>query len=165
MHTRSLRLRLSLTYAGMALLTAVILGGILLAVLGNHYARAEDDYLQASAKLVVADPPPLTTVEDLTSWSQAAALTTQTRVQVYGRDGTLVVDSGHRTGSTPSRCFTAVTASTASATSATACPTHSAAASSAAPATRARAAASPWTWATAPTSSSRRARPPAATPW
>ena len=94
MHTRSLRLRLSLTYAGMALLTAVILGGILLAVLGNHYARAEDDYLQASAKLVVADPPPLTTVEDLTSWAQAAALTTQTRVQIYGPDGTLVIDSG-----------------------------------------------------------------------
>jgi two-component system sensor histidine kinase BaeS len=93
-HTRSLRLRLSLTYAGMALLTAVILGGILLAVLGNHYTRAEDAYLRAGAKLVVADPPPLTTVEDLTSWSQAAALTTQTRVQIYGPDGTLVVDSG-----------------------------------------------------------------------
>ena len=94
MRTRSLRLKLALTYAGMALLTAVILGGILLAVLGNHYTRAEDDYLQASAKFVVADPPPLTTVEDLTSWAQAAALTTQTRVQIYGPDGTLVVDSG-----------------------------------------------------------------------
>ena len=78
----------------MALLTAVILGGILLAVLANHYSRAEDSYLNASAKLVVADPPPLTTMQDLTSWAQAAALTTQTRVQVYSQDGTLVVDSG-----------------------------------------------------------------------
>ncbi|HEX5642786.1 MAG TPA: HAMP domain-containing sensor histidine kinase [Thermoleophilia bacterium] len=94
MRTRSLRWRLALTYAGMALLTAVILGGILIAVLANHYTRAEDSYLDASAKLVVADPPPLTTYQDLTWWAQAAALTTQTRVQVYAQDGTLVVDSG-----------------------------------------------------------------------
>jgi signal transduction histidine kinase len=94
MRRRSLRWRLALTYAGVALLTAVLLGGILIAVLANHYTRAEDQYLNASAKLVVADPPPLTTVQDLTAWAQAAALTTQTRVQVYTRDGTLVVDSG-----------------------------------------------------------------------
>jgi signal transduction histidine kinase len=92
--TRSLRWRLALTYAGMALLTAVLLGGILIAVLANHYTRAEDQYLTASAKLIVADPPPLTTVSDLTSWAQAEALTTQTRVQVYGSDGRLIVDSG-----------------------------------------------------------------------
>ena len=79
MRRRSLRWRLALTYAGMALLTAVILGGILLGVLANHYSKAEDSYLNASAKLVVADPPPLTT---------------QTRVQVYSQNGTLVVDSG-----------------------------------------------------------------------
>jgi signal transduction histidine kinase len=94
MRTQSLRLRLALTYAGMALLTAVILGGILLSVLGNHYTRAEDSYLTASAKLIVADPPPLTTMQDLTSWAQAAALTTQTRVEVYSQAGALVVDSG-----------------------------------------------------------------------
>ena len=94
MRRRSLRWRLALTYAGMALLTAVILGGILIGVLANHYSNAEGSYLNASAKLVVADPPPLTTMQDLTSWAQAAALTTQTRVQVYSQDGTLVVDSG-----------------------------------------------------------------------
>ena len=94
MHSRSLRWRLALTYAGMALLTAVLLGGILIAVLANHYTRAEDQYLTASAKLVVADPPPLTTVRELTSWAQAAALITQTRVQVYSQNGSLIVDSG-----------------------------------------------------------------------
>ena len=94
MRTHSLRFRLALTYAGMALLTAVILGGILLGVLASHYQGAEDDYLNASARLIVADPPPLTTMADLTSWAQAAALTTQTRVQVYRQDGALVVDSG-----------------------------------------------------------------------
>ncbi len=94
MRRHSLRWRLALTYAGMALLTAVILGGILIGVLAGHYSKAEDSYLTASAKLIVADPPPLTTVQDLTSWAQAAALTTQTRVQVYSQSGRLVVDSG-----------------------------------------------------------------------
>jgi signal transduction histidine kinase len=94
MRTRSLRWRLALTYAGMALLTAVLLGGILIAVLANHYTRAEDQYLTASAKLIVADPPPLTTVSDLKSWATAEALTTQTRVQVYSSSGQLIVDSG-----------------------------------------------------------------------
>ncbi len=45
----SLRAQLSLTYAGIALLTAVLLGGILLSVLGGYYARAETAYLQAAA--------------------------------------------------------------------------------------------------------------------
>jgi signal transduction histidine kinase len=94
MRTRSLRWRLALTYAGMALLTAVLLGGILIAVLANHYTRAEDQYLTAAAKLVVADPPPFTTVSELGRWAQAEAITTQTRVQVYGSDGSLIVDSG-----------------------------------------------------------------------
>jgi signal transduction histidine kinase len=94
MRSGSLRLRLSLTYAGMALLTAVILGGIMLAVLGNYYSRAEEDYLRASAALVAADPPPLTTAEDLASWTQAAALNTQTRVRIYDQGGALIADSG-----------------------------------------------------------------------
>ena len=94
MRTRSLRFKLSLTYAAVALLAVVILGAVLIGVLASHYSRAEDAYLTAAAKLIVADPPPLTTVQDLTSWAQAAALTTQTRVQVFAHDGVLVVDSG-----------------------------------------------------------------------
>jgi len=91
---RSLRVRLALTYAGMALLTAVILGGILLAVLGTYYSRAEDAYLRASAEVVAADPPPLTTTAELTAWARTAALATQTRVRIFDGSGTLVVDSG-----------------------------------------------------------------------
>jgi len=78
----------------MALLTALILGGILLAVLGNYYSNAEDDYLRASAELVAADPPSLTTTQALAVWTQAAAMTTDTRVRVYGPAGTLLADSG-----------------------------------------------------------------------
>jgi signal transduction histidine kinase len=91
---RSLRVRLALTYAGMALLTAVILGGILLAVLGTYYSRAEDAYLRASAEVVAADPPPLTTTAELTAWARTAALATQTRVRIVDGSGALVVDSG-----------------------------------------------------------------------
>ena len=49
----------ALTYAGIALLTALILGGILLGVLGSYYARAEERYLRAGAELVAAEPLPL----------------------------------------------------------------------------------------------------------
>jgi len=92
--TCSLRLRLALTYAGMALLTAVILGGILLAVLGNYYSSAQEDYLRASAELVAADPPPLTTAEELSRWTRAAAIMIDARVRVYSPAGALLADSG-----------------------------------------------------------------------
>ena len=142
MRTRSLRWRLALTYAGMALLTAVILGGILIAVLANHYTNAEDDYLTASAKLIVADPPPLTTVPELTSWAQAAALTTQTRVQVYSSDGSLVVDSGSPSSLDADALIGGPTGrgTGTATTTATSCPTRSATGCSAAAAPRAPAA-------------------------
>lgn len=94
MRIRSLRLRLALTYAGIALLTAVILGGIMLLVLGNYYSGAEDDYLRAGAKIVTADPPDETSTAALTAWVRSAAVTTQTRVRLYGKSGTLLADSG-----------------------------------------------------------------------
>ncbi len=97
MHAHSLRLKLALTYAGMALLTALILGGILLAVLGNYYSRAEEDYLRASAELIANEPLPLMGRSALTEWAQSAAFTTDTRVRVYDANGGLVADSGSPT--------------------------------------------------------------------
>ena len=97
MHTHSLRLKLALTYAGMALLTALILGGILLAVLGNYYSRAEKSYLRASAELIAGEPLPFTSQAALTEWAQSAALTTDTRVRVFDAGGVLVADSGSPT--------------------------------------------------------------------
>jgi signal transduction histidine kinase len=91
---RSLRFKLALTYAGMALLTTVILGGVMVAVLGAYYWRAEESYLKASARIVATDPPPITTTADLAQWARTAALATSTRVRVFTGDGTLVVDSG-----------------------------------------------------------------------
>jgi len=95
--SHSLRFRLALTYAGMALLTAVILGAILLGVLGSYYRHAEDAYLRASAELIADEPLPLTGRTSLTEWAQSAALTTDTRVRVYDANGGLVADSGSPT--------------------------------------------------------------------
>ncbi len=93
--TRSLRFRLAATYAGMALLTAVILGGILLGVLGSYYSRAEDAYLRAAAQRIAADPPQLSSgAAGLQEWAQLAALATQTRVKIVTGEGAAVADSG-----------------------------------------------------------------------
>ena len=117
----------------------------------NHYTRAEDAYLNASAQLVVADPPPLTTMQDLTSWAQAAALTTQTRVQVYSQDGTLVVDSGSPNTLDAETLLGRGEGFGHGRETTTGCRTRSATACSAPAAARAPAGRSPWTWATAPT--------------
>ena len=97
MHARSLRLKLTLTYAGMALLTALILGGILLGVLGNYYERAEKSYLRASAELIAGEPLPFTSQSALVEWAQSSALTTDTRVRVFDASGALLADSGSPT--------------------------------------------------------------------
>ncbi len=90
---RPLRWQLALTYAGIALLTAALLGGILLTVLGRYYIRAEDAYLHAAAERVARQlsiPVPA----DIEQRVAIAALGTQTRVRVYDASGELVYDSG-----------------------------------------------------------------------
>ena len=94
MRTRSLRFRLALTYAGMALLTALILGGILLGVLGSYYRNAEEAYLRAGAEMVANEALPLSDRAALGDWALSAALTTDTRVRVYDAGGALLADSG-----------------------------------------------------------------------
>ena len=94
MRTHSLRLRLALTYAGMALLTALILGGILLGVLGRYYRNAEEAYLRAGAEMVANESLPLGDRAALGDWALSAALTTDARVRVYDAGGALLADSG-----------------------------------------------------------------------
>lgn len=90
---RTLRSHLAFSYAGIALLTAVLLGGILLGVLSSYYARSEDAYLRAAAKRLSSAAVPAEK-DVLANWVQAAALTTQTRVRVLARDGNVLADSG-----------------------------------------------------------------------
>jgi signal transduction histidine kinase len=91
--SKSLRAQLSMTYAGIALLTALLLGGILLSVLGGYYARAESAYLQAAAMQLQNAPTPDSTTS-LTAWASRAALIEQVRVRIYDSSGKLLGDSG-----------------------------------------------------------------------
>jgi signal transduction histidine kinase len=110
----SLQRKLPAAFAGVALLTMAAIGAILIPLLADHYARAEASYLQAAAQQAAAT---LSTVDWQTLSTQSAAgrgavgnasdtsadalrqaqliaLSTQTRVRVYGPSGTLLVDSG-----------------------------------------------------------------------
>jgi len=91
---RSLRHQLAFTYAGIALLTTVLLGGILLLVLGDYYAEAEAAYLRAASERIVAEQPESVDAEHLRQWAQLQALATQTRVRVLDGAGAVIADSG-----------------------------------------------------------------------
>ncbi|MEI6623720.1 MAG: HAMP domain-containing sensor histidine kinase, partial [Actinomycetes bacterium] len=89
----SVRWRLSLTYAGIAALTALLLGGILLGMLSNYFSRVDDDYLRsvatrAAESLVGSDGAPVGEALLQTAYG------TNTRVQAFDEAGNLVADSG-----------------------------------------------------------------------
>ena len=108
----SLKTKLPASFGGVALLTMLVLGAILVPLLSNYYSRSEGSYLKAGAEQAARD---LTRV-DWTSVGaevsaaggggsatkvaaarrqvQAVALSTQLRIRVFGPDGTLLVDSG-----------------------------------------------------------------------
>lgn len=92
---RTMRWRLTLTYAGIALLTAVILGAVLLGALGVRFAKAEQQYLTANAAAVAAA---LARSEGLPDGSERMlsemySFLTQTRVRVLDGRGGVIADS------------------------------------------------------------------------
>ena len=93
MRPRSLRWRLSLTYAAIALLTSLVLGGILLGLLSAHFASLDADYLEGVAKRTAASlsaPGAAPLQETLT----LTAYATNTRIQAIDAAGRVVADSG-----------------------------------------------------------------------
>jgi signal transduction histidine kinase len=112
----SLRRRLPLSFAAVALLTMLVLGAILAPLLGHYFARSEASYLAGGADLAVENLAQVdwtgvaaesaatgeTTVDGslgsktayAVRWTQAVALSTQLRIQVFSPEGTLLVDSG-----------------------------------------------------------------------
>lgn len=98
MNLRSIRLRLPLTYAGVALLAALALGVVLLFTLRGYYAGLERRRLQDNAQGIAAalaqlldsgaSPPVIT--DQVNSW----AFFLEARVQLQDRDGRLLADSG-----------------------------------------------------------------------
>ncbi|HET9914116.1 MAG TPA: HAMP domain-containing sensor histidine kinase, partial [Anaerolineales bacterium] len=94
----SIRWRLTLSYAAIALLAAFSLGLVLRTVLRNYYDGQEANYLQSraleigsiSSQLLEAGLPP-EMIQDLSgSWS----LFLQSRVRVLDADGNQIADSG-----------------------------------------------------------------------
>jgi signal transduction histidine kinase len=95
---RSIRWRLPLSYAAIALLTAFSLGTVLLTTLRNYYSQRELDYLTDNAQaigVVMADP-----VEEgmslavLQSQLESYSFLSQTRVRLLDEEQQLLADSG-----------------------------------------------------------------------
>jgi len=101
--TSSLRYRLAMTYAGIALLSVAVLGSVLVLVLDNYFRASEDAYLSAVATRASEQ---LTrrqfSEDDVAREVIFLALTAQTRARVYDTGGALVADSGFPTDIDPS---------------------------------------------------------------
>ena len=94
----SIRWRLPLTYAGIALLTALALGGVLLAILQDSYRRQEVSYLVANAQAMYDYAPLLlattASAEALDSRLKSLSFLSQTRVRLLNRESEVLGDSG-----------------------------------------------------------------------
>ena len=94
----SIRWRLPLTYAGIALLTALALGGVLLAILRDSYHRQEVSYLVANVQAMDDFVPlllvSLQSAEALDSRLKSLSFLSQTRVRLLNRESEVLGDSG-----------------------------------------------------------------------
>jgi signal transduction histidine kinase len=95
---KSIRSRLALSFAGIALVAALALGAVLLAILRNYYLNQETDYLignaQSVSKVVTAMMSASAPHDQVQSQIENLAFLTQTRIRVYAPDGQLLYDSG-----------------------------------------------------------------------
>ncbi|NDJ78015.1 MAG: HAMP domain-containing histidine kinase [Chloroflexi bacterium] len=94
----SIRWRLLLSYAGIALLAAVALGSVLVFTLRSYYDQRERDYMRASANEVIpsaeqllADDAP---VEMLQASTNLYAFVALSRVRLLDADSQVLADSG-----------------------------------------------------------------------
>lgn len=98
MSFRSIRSRLALSFAGIALIAAIVLGAVLLAILQNYYAGLESDYLHENARVIGRFFAAMTynnaTQDELESQLRNLAFLTQTRIEIFGRGGLPMYDSG-----------------------------------------------------------------------
>jgi signal transduction histidine kinase len=92
-HSGALRRRLALTYAGIALLTALVLGGILAVLLEIHFGRMDESRLQGAASRAAVN----IRSESPAAYEQAlriVAYSTNTRLQALDASGRVLADSG-----------------------------------------------------------------------
>ncbi len=95
---KSIRWRLPLSYAAIALLTALAVGALLLTTLRGYYRDRELDYLAANAQAIGTEIARLLEVEfplsALQSQLTGFAFLSQTRIRVVAPDGQVIADSG-----------------------------------------------------------------------
>ena len=95
---RSIRSRLALSFAGIALVAALALGAVLLTILRNYYSNQETKYLHGNAQsvgtVVAAMMSAHASRDEVQSQVESLAFLTLTRIRVYDLDGQLLYDSG-----------------------------------------------------------------------
>jgi signal transduction histidine kinase len=98
MKKNSIRWRLPLSYATVALVAAIALGSIMLFVLNRYYAQQEMDYLQANAAVfqttmekMLEDQESISSIQDAIS---GLSFLSHSRIQVYDLNNNLLADSG-----------------------------------------------------------------------
>ena len=96
---KSIRWRLPLTYAAIALLATLALGAVLLLTLRGYYLQQETDYLESNAEavgstvsLLLGEPDPFD--KALQSHLEGFSFLSQSRLRVLGLDGEVLADSG-----------------------------------------------------------------------
>lgn len=94
----SIRWRLPLSYAGIALLTAVALGGLLLFTLNRYYEQQEQEYLRLGAQGIAHQIEIMyrdqMSSEEIQSSVNIFAFLARARVQFLDVDGQIAADSG-----------------------------------------------------------------------
>lgn len=97
-NSHSIRWRLPLSYAGIALLTAVALGGLLLFTLNSYYGQQEQNYLNLSAQILAHQTERMyrdqLSNDEIKSTFNLLSFLAQARVQLIDTSGNVVADSG-----------------------------------------------------------------------
>ena len=95
---KSIRSRLALSFAGIALVAALALGAVLLTILRDYYSNQELNYLHINAKSVSTVVGAMTSAhashDEVQSQVESLAFLTLTRVRVYSPNGQALYDSG-----------------------------------------------------------------------
>ncbi len=95
---KSIRSRLALSFAALALVAALVLGAVLLVILQSYYSNLELDYLRGNAKFISGFVMAMTSEnaphDEVQSQIENLAFLTQTRIQVYDGNQQLLYDSG-----------------------------------------------------------------------
>lgn len=96
--SQSIRWRLPLSYAAIALLTASVLGGLLLITLDDYYTRQEREYLTTSSLALIRQIENMyrdeLSVEQMNTIVEGLSFLAQARIQLLDVDRQVVIDSG-----------------------------------------------------------------------